>query len=124
MCLLATTQMPLIAQEDIKVYKLVIIKNNVYYTPFQRCKLTERPKSSETVAKVNSVYNCVEKQAVHAYTNKKAAIRMGQNGFYMFNWAVIEGIIPKGTLYWDSIIDDYEIAAKYIDFGLEEYKES
>lgn len=131
MCLTASTKEALLASEPIKVYKLVLIKNGEYRTPYRDQRLTEYPASSATEARTDVheipgiksyVTYTVEDQAVHAFTHKGRAEDVGKHFFDTHVWAVIEGVIPAGTLYWKSACNDANIAAKYIDFGLDEYK--
>ena len=125
MCLFATTQDALIAKEDIKVYKVVKLVDGKLYTPFRNTLLSERPKVKNIIIPATSVdyipHYVVLGEGIHAYTDYGRATSMIAHSQ---NLTVIEGIIPKGTHYWESKFNDDEIAAKYIDFGLKEYKEN
>lgn len=131
MCLIASTKEALLASEPIKVYKLVLLKDGEYYTPYRETRLTEHPESPATEARVDVLHTPglppyvmykVESEAIHAFTTKGRAEDIGERFFATKVWTVIEGIIPAGTLYWKSACNDANIAAKYIDFGLDEYK--
>ena len=131
MCLIASTKEALLASEPIKVYKLVLLRNGEYYTPYRETRLTEYPKSSATEARtdvrsapgvIQWITHTVEAEAIHAFTTKGRAVDVGERFFATKVWTVIEGVIPAGTLYWKSACNDGCIAAKYIDFGLDEYK--
>lgn len=131
MCLIASTKEALLASEPIKVYKLVLLRNGEYYTPYREKRLTEYPEFTTTEAQTDVLHVAghpprvtyrVEGEAIHAFTNKGRAVDVGQRFFETKVWTVIEGVIPAGTLYWKSACNDACIAAKYIDFGLDEYK--
>lgn len=125
MCLFATTQKALVAKEDIEVYKIVLVRNGKYYTPYRDILLSERPKCTKiTVTSTYCGYYVVEGEGIHAYTSKEEAENDAKTFFKCFNYRVIKGTIPKGTRYWKSIPKRPEVAAKYIDFGLKEYKEN
>lgn len=134
MCLFASTQEALIAKEDIKVFKIVKIIDGKYYTPFRNVLLTENPqikdiRIADSKISLTDIYSRypVREEGIHAYTNFGCAID-NKNQFRIFNpyvtYKIIEGTIPKGTYYWKGMFTPLEIAAKYIDFGLDEYKES
>lgn len=120
MCLFATTQKAIKAKEDIHVYKVVIIKGEKYYTPFQDTLLSETPSCSRTTVKNYYGKFTVNEEGIHAYTIRTYAVNMAA---CFSDSCVIEGIIPKGTYYWINKIGT-EIAAKHIYFNLKEYKEN
>lgn len=136
MCLISNTNTPLIAEEDIVVYKILMRKNGKDYAPVVSEDYCEQPhyiykkgvnkaRLKEDVQEWTSI-NCyyrIGKGFLHAYTTKDIAeincnrwnAWMGKNnlstgGKYHF---VVRMIIPKGTEYFNSVEGD-EICAKQL----------
>lgn len=110
MCLIATTTEPLIATEDIKVYKDISrISKYFIKTPFRGVLLTEYSskinKQADVLTIKGSKINKITDQGVHAYLNKT------------LYFGIVTGIIPKGTKYWVDC-NFPEIAAEHIKFNV------
>ena len=131
MCLFTREIEPKIAQEDIHVYKVVLVKDGKYYGPYQEKPLMETPEgglvymdSNEYYYKRWKIYDlneskyCIEGGVIHACTTKGMAefliIDLWRNNEDA-NYEIIDGVIPKGTEYWESYMSP-EIAAKKIKF--------
>lgn len=118
MCLYTKTKNALIAENDIKVYKIVYKCNGKYYSPYIEKVLTERASNVSTIAyeSYNGPYKSeyyITDQGVHAFTSLKRANYLCSMDC---GYVIITGIIPKGTRYWKG--NDKDIAAKRIKFDL------
>ena len=131
MCLISNTNTPLIAKEDIVVYKIIMRKNNKDYAPvvsedeelphYIYKKGVNKARFKEDVSWAWNCYYRIGKGFLHAYTTKDIAEKncdrwnawVGRSNLctgvkYHF---VVRMIIPKGTEYFNSVEGD-EICAK------------
>lgn len=89
------------AEEDIKVYKVIQVKSDGFYAPYQGVKYSSNEITSgqslklETIGMVSVGMVSVIKQGVHSYAHLEDAY------FYLpGDWITVEATIPKGTKYY------------------------
>ena len=115
MCLYTKNIEPTVLNEDLTVYKVVIVKRGLYYSPYMNTLLRESPKG-----KVNPIV--IEEGAIHACSNYTGAEKVLESLKYhypKYKYVIITGIIPKGTEFWTAYWkEDSSIASKYIKFKL------
>lgn len=110
MCLISKTKEPLIAEEDIKCYKVVAKSIIFLASSMIGTIITEYSsslKSDIPFFKEEGGY-IVESEGVHVYKGEEFA-------FDGFTLMTIPCIIPKGTKYWEGCID---MAAQHIKYIL------
>lgn len=143
MSIYSVSAKPKIAEEDIKVYKVVKVIDGQYITPFQDKPLMEIPEETQvdidsTIIHMVPSYSCEEEYipimpvivykissgTIHAYTTKRSAIANAKDPYARLGtkttipYKVIDGIIPKGTEYWTSY-NKPEICSRFIKFNLD-----
>jgi hypothetical protein len=119
MCLYSTSVTPLIAEEDITVYKLLYNKEGtlLLYAPFYGFKYTpnklyinndtpdiEKYDDDETVA-FHHIRRKIGKGFFHAYINRDIAKRQLYRDYKHIN-TILKATIPKGSKYFLGIDDD------------------
>ena len=128
MCLITERTSPLVAEEDIVVYKIVREAGGYYYSPFIDGPLREEPWDTEPeFHKVrmndNPKSNNYKKffihgGGIHAFLEKEPAEYVVNNnkigGTCGEHYIVIEGKIPAGTEYYDSPDGVYVCSRKIV----------
>lgn len=131
MCLYTKSKNPKIAKKDIKVYKIVRLKmrEGLFYTPYVETSLTEVPfENKESIefdaqnsAEVGTVLYRVSEGFIHAYANKEFAeynLEQFKLAYPTATYLIVDGIIPKGTKYFEDYFSD-DICAKKIEYDWE-----
>jgi hypothetical protein len=117
MCLYSQQTNPLIAEEDITVYKLLYNKEGtlLLYAPFYGFKYTPNKlyinndtpdivKYDDDVTAFHIKYR-IGKGFFHAYTNRDIAKRQLYRGYKYIN-TILKATIPKGSKYFLGIDND------------------
>lgn len=112
MCLTTHMKEPLIAEEDIKVYKVLLVTDYGYTAPylqeFYYKKGSNKPTTEGHV--LDPSCDGVYKEGwLHAYTSKLEAYYLS---LLFFPSIIVEMYIPKGAMYfigdeYDKLLDDY-----------------
>lgn len=126
MCLISSSSQSRIATEDIKVFKLAILSQRQYsspYTEFDIGSPSEFPKTIvpkeprfkiKTTADPNKNTYSISSGGLHAYTNLSTAIDklyIYRHSRYCLNLRILECHIPKGARYFISY-DEKEICSR------------
>lgn len=114
MCLYSKTRIPKIATYDIKVYKIVLLKSDELVTPYTKHKVFKIMQTSfidciKGLLSIKFAHNKYEisRGFIHSYKTHLDAKFI----YYWMNinsdnkYKILEGIIPKGSLYYESKID-------------------
>ena len=118
MCLIAKTNTPLIAKEDIVCYKYLIRPCFLYRTPIWYAKvhpflwkLFDKPFKAKGREEITSCENCyrIEGGFIHSYQHQDI------NYLPVNNLIQFKCIIPKGTEYFEDV-NNNEYASKQIKF--------
>ena len=132
MCLYTKNQKPEIAQEDIKVYKVMRVANTSddndetvtygvppYFSGYIYVKGLNKPRTESKPAKETtwSPYYCVEEGYLHAFKDwfraaKRVTALKCENPHSSY-YDIVEMYIPAGTAYYVGGDDDIAASALY-----------
>lgn len=117
MCLITNQDIPRIAEEDIKCYKILAHERRHYYTPYRdytiefNTLLTD--KADENINEYFG-YNIIESGYFHTYLDKEVALKTIKElnkkrktkGKEPLKLDVFEAIVPKDSLYYKGVYSD------------------
>lgn len=90
------------AEKDIKVYKVIQVKSDGFYAPYQGVKYSSNEITSGQSLKLETIgmelygeSHCIIEQGVHSYAHLEDACV-----YLPWDWITVEATIPKGTKYY------------------------